>query len=103
MSQSADFQQRASAWQAAMTGDPKDAAAALAKLDEIDDPALLHLTAQALDNDARLGERRIADLAVEALTDRLHLPISFARRPGAIYGPDEIAEVKRLLRQAIPK
>jgi hypothetical protein len=46
--------------------------------------------------------RRIADLAADALIDRLDLAVGFARRPSGRYEPDQLAEVDSKVHAAIP-
>lgn len=80
-------------------------------IDDIDDPPTLQLLRRYLaDQRAAPGgvphgvtpSRRLADLAADALIDRLHLAISFARRPAGRYEPDQLAEVDAKVRAAIP-
>jgi hypothetical protein len=79
---------------------------------EIDDPAILHALATGLDDErpVRAGvpsgaepQRRLADLTVDALTDRLGLSVSFPLRPSGQYSAEERQEVRRLLRGAVPQ
>ena len=78
---------------------------------DIDDPSVLHALAKALHDDREIGggvpsvaepRRRVCDAAVDALADRLRLPVRFARKPAARYGAQEIEEVRKLIRTSIP-
>jgi len=79
---------------------------------EVDDPTVLHALGKALDDERPVAggvpsgaqpQRRLADLAVDALSDRLNLSVSFPRKRSGRYSREEIQEVKRLLRTTLPQ
>ena len=78
---------------------------------DIDDPSVLHALAGALDDEREIGggvpsgaapRRRLCDLAVDTLADRLDLKVGFTRNPAGRYGPRQIDEVRQLIRGSIP-
>lgn len=84
----------------------------LSALREIDAPELLHALAQALDDPSEIGggapagvapKRRLCDLAVAALTQRLKLPVKFALNETRRFSPAEIASVRQLMAHALPR
>lgn len=80
-------------------------------LDDIDDPATLQQMRRYLADEREVPggvphgaapARRLADLAADALIARLKLKVGFAPRPAGRYEPQQLAEVDRLVRAAIP-
>lgn len=80
---------------------------------DIDDPSILQqMRAYVSDErevqgvgvpDGAAPARRVADIAADALIDRLNLAVGFARRPSGRYEPDQLAEVNAKVRAAIPE
>jgi hypothetical protein len=79
---------------------------------EFDDPVILHALSRFLGDERLVAggvpsgatpQRRLADLTADAIIDRLQLPVSFARRPSGRYSPEQLDEVRRLLRGAAPQ
>lgn len=85
----------------------------LDSLPEIDSPEVLHaLARRTLGSETGVmggvpsgaePARRLGDQAVDAFSARLELPVSFERQPYKRYSPDEVEEVRRLLRSRIPQ
>jgi hypothetical protein len=81
-------------------------------IDDIDDPAALQLLRNYLSDERKapggvpygaVPSRRLADLAADALMDRLNLAVSFARRPAGRYEADQLAEIDSKVRATIPQ
>lgn len=86
-------------------GDPDDLGVILSSLGEVDAPEVLQLIATvALDDErtlrtAGLKDRRICDVAVDALRARLGLPSQLADGP---YGKDVRDSVRAAVRKSLP-
>lgn len=81
-------------------------------IDDIDDPAALQLLRRYLSDERKapggaphgaVPSRRVADLAADALIDRLDLAVSFAPRPAGRYEADQLAEIDSKVRATIPQ
>lgn len=81
-------------------------------LEDIDDPAALQLLRRYLSDERKapggaphgaVPSRRVADLAADALIDRLDLAVSFAPRPAGRYEADQLAEIDSKVRATIPQ
>jgi hypothetical protein len=87
-------------------GEANDLATVLSALGEIDAPEVLQLVARVALNDERslpgtgMAERRICDLAVDALTARLRLAAAQPR--GGPYGKAERERVLMAVREQLP-
>lgn len=84
----------------------------LAALGEVDDPALLHAVASALDDERPVAggvpsgaapSRRVCDVAVEAFVARLRLAPGFALSEARRYDAAERARVKARIDAALPR
>jgi len=81
-------------------------------IDDLNDPTVLHqLLGYLADERAVEGAgvphgaesaRRLADLAADAMMDRLNLSVEFERKPTGRYEPAELAEVERRVKESIP-
>ncbi len=84
----------------------------LSVLREIDAPELLHALAQSLNDTREISsglpsgaepKRRLCDLAVVALVQRLDLPVKFALSESRRFTPAEIASVRRAMVDTLPR
>lgn len=79
---------------------------------DINAPLMLHALKRALDDQRETAagipshagpKRRVCDEAVNALTNRLKLKTSFPLTTTQRYSPDQLAEVRRLIDEMLPK
>jgi HEAT repeat protein len=111
LSAAGDSQARRELHRLASSDDPTIRRFLLEVIGDIDDPPTLQQMRQYLSDQRETPggvphgatpSRRIADLAADALIDRLNLAVSFARRPAGRYDPDQLAEVDSKVRASIP-
>jgi HEAT repeat protein len=84
----------------------------LAAIRDINAPRLLHAVKRALDDPRETSagipshagpKRRVCDEAANALVNRLKLKTSFALSTTLRYSPEQLAEVRRLIDEMLPK
>jgi hypothetical protein len=111
LSAAGDPEARRELHELASSDDPTTRRFLLEVIGDIDDPPTLQQLRQYLSDEREAPggvpqgaapARRIADLAADALIDRLNLDVRFARRPAGRYEAEQLAEVDSKVRAAIP-